>query len=82
MAQTPKTQIEVSLFAMLRKYIDGAASVDVSIEPGRTIADVLEQLGVPADQTRILFLDNRAAKLTDPLQGGEHLAVFPGIAGG
>ena len=75
-------QIEVSLFAMLRKYVDGAASVEVQIEPGWTVADVLKQLGVPADQTRILFVDNRAAKLTDPLSGGEHLAVFPGIAGG
>ncbi len=75
-------QVQVALYAVLRKYIGGAASIEVEIEPGQTIRQVLGQLGVPPDQTRIIFIDARAAGLEDPLQGGEQIGVFPAIAGG
>ena len=75
-------EVKVSLYAMLRQYIDGAPSTEVEIEPGQTIQEVLSQLGVPADQTRIIFVDNRPAGLSDPLQGGEQLGIFPAIGGG
>ena len=67
---------------MLRQYVAGAASREVDVEPGQTIEDSLRRLGVPPDQTRIIFLNNRAARLTDVLNGGERLDVFPGIGGG
>ena len=75
-------QVEVSLYATLRRYIDGAASIGVDVEPGCTIEHVLGQLGIPSDQTRIIFLNNRAARLSDTLQGGEQLGIFPSIGGG
>ena len=75
-------QVQVNLYAILRKYVDGAASVEVEIEPGQTIGQLLEQLGVPTDQTRIVFVDSRAADLSGVLQGGEQVGVFPAIGGG
>ncbi len=75
-------QVKINLYAILRQYVDGAASIDVEIEPGRTIEQVLDQLGVPSEKTRIIFVDNRAAGLNDPLQGGEEVGVFPAIGGG
>ena len=75
-------QVQVNLYAMLRRYVDGATSVDVEIEPGQTIEQVLSQLGVPPGQTRIIFVNSRAAALTDRLQGGEQIGVFPAIGGG
>jgi sulfur carrier protein ThiS len=75
-------QLDVNLYASLRKYVGGAPSVQIEIQPGQTIAQVLGRLGVPTDETRIIFVDNRAAVLTDVLQGGERLAVFPAIGGG
>jgi molybdopterin synthase sulfur carrier subunit len=74
--------VKVNLYATLRKYIGGAPSIQVEIEPGQTIRQVLERLQVPTDKTRIIFVDNRAAELTDALKGGERLAVFPAIGGG
>ena len=74
--------VEVNLYAKLRRYADGATSVDVEIEPGQTIEQMLHGLGVPPDQTRIIFVNNRAANLSHPLQGGEHLGIFPAIGGG
>ena len=75
-------QVEVNLYATLRRYIDGAASIGVDVEPGCSIEQVLDRLGIPIDQTRIIFLNNRAAGLSDTLQGGEQLGIFPGIGGG
>ncbi len=46
------------------------------------VEQVLVQLGVPPDQTRIIFLDNRPADLSSGLQGGEQLNVFPAVGGG
>jgi molybdopterin converting factor small subunit len=74
--------VKVNLYATLRKYVGGAPSVEVEIEPGQTVAEVLARLGVPADQTRIIFINNRAAGLSHVLQGGERLGVFPAIGGG
>ena len=74
--------VEIRLYAVLRQYVAGAASREVDVEPGQTIEDSLRRLGVPPDQTRIIFLNNRAARLTDVLNGGERLDVFPGIGGG
>ncbi len=75
-------RIKLSLYASLRALVGGKPSVELEIEPGQTIGDVLQQLGIPRDQTRIVLVNSRHAALADPLQGGEHVAVFPAIGGG
>ena len=75
-------RVKLKLYATLRGYIGGAASVDVDVTPGQTIRQLLEQLDVPVDQTRIIFVNNRAADLSQTLQGGEQIGVFPAIGGG
>ena len=76
------SQVEVRLYAGLRAHLKGATSVSVEIEPGETIRGVLEKLSVPLGQTRIIFLNHRAADLDQQLVGGEELGVFPAIGGG
>ena len=75
-------RIRINLYATLRAYVAGVPSIDVEVEPGQTIEEVLRQLGVPPDQTRILFVNNRAATLDRRLEGGEQVGVFPAIGGG
>jgi len=75
-------QVRVNLYATLRTYVGGAPSVEVEVEPGETVGGLLERLGVPADQTRILFVNNRAATLSHPLEEGDRVGVFPAIGGG
>ncbi len=75
-------QIKVQLYADLRRYIDGATGIEPEIESGRTIGQVLDQLGVPREQARILFVNHRVAKIEQPLLGGERLDVFSAIGGG
>ena len=75
-------KITVNLFATLRRHIDGAPSVDVEIEPGQTVEQVLRRLDIEPEQARILFVDSRIAKTSQRLQGGETVSVFPAIGGG
>ncbi len=83
---TPKdmtmARVEVKLFAGLREYIDGSHSVEVEIQAGQTIEGVLLGLGVPPKQTRIIFRNNRAATLSDGVEDGDRLGIFPAIGGG
>ncbi len=75
-------RVTVNLYATFRQAIGGKPSVEVDIEPGQSIEQVLEGLGVPIDQTRIVFCNNRYAQLDHKLQGGETLGIFPAIGGG
>ncbi len=75
-------RVKVNLYATLRGFVGGAPSVDVDVEPGQTVEQMLQQLGVPAEKTRILFVNNRAATLSQPLQDGDRVGVFPAIGGG
>jgi molybdopterin converting factor small subunit len=75
-------QVKVNLYATLRSFVGGAPSVEVEIEPGQTVEQMLQKLGVPAEKTRILFVNNRAATLSQPLQEGDQVGVFPAIGGG
>ena len=75
-------RVNVNLYATLRAYVGGAPSVEVEVEPGETVGEILERLGVPPEQTRILFVNNRTAGLAQPLADGDRLGVFPAIGGG
>jgi len=75
-------RVQLNVYATLRSYVGGAPSVEVDVEPGETVGEMLERLGVPTDQTRILFVNNRAATLAQALEDGDRVGVFPAIGGG
>lgn len=75
-------EVQVKLYATFRQYLGGRPSATVAIESGTTVGEVLARLGVPTEQTRLVFVDAKVASLDSPLQGGEQLVVFPAIAGG
>lgn len=74
--------VHVNLYAGFRRKVGGKPSVDMSIEPGQTIGQLLAQLGVPLEETRIIFCNNRLADHTQQLAGGETIGVFPAVGGG
>jgi sulfur-carrier protein len=75
-------KITISVYANLRTYTGGKSSVDVQLPAGTTIRAAIQHLGIPLDQTRIIFVDHRAAGLDDVLQGGERIDLFSAIGGG
>ncbi|MEA1950228.1 MAG: MoaD/ThiS family protein [Planctomycetota bacterium] len=79
---TSPSKVNLRVFATFRQYVDGAESVEVEIVAGDTVADVLDRLGIPVDEARIIFVDGRKSGLTQELSGGETVSVFPAIGGG
>lgn len=74
--------VTANVYATFRKHIGGKPSIEVSIETGQSIEQLLEQLSIPVEETRILFCNNRIVNRTHALQGGDTVGIFPAIGGG
>ena len=77
-------KIELRLYASLSVYMPetNRATVIVDIDQGTRIQELLEQLKVPADSVKIIFLNGVHAKGNEILKEGDRIGVFPPIAGG
>lgn len=75
------THITIKLFATLSKYTPDAAET-YPVKPGTTIRNLLQQLGVPEDEVKLIFIDGKKGNLTRTLQGGERVGIFPPVGGG
>ena len=47
-----------------------------------SIRDLLEQLELPPEKARLIFINGIKADLTAILQGGERVGIFPPVGGG
>ena len=78
-------QIEVRLFATLRRCIPEIKEkgwVMAEIAEGATIADLMEKLAIPADETKVVMRNFRQADLQDTLSDGDRVAFIPAVGGG
>jgi molybdopterin synthase sulfur carrier subunit len=73
--------ITIKLFASLKRFLP-ASSESYLIEPGITIKKLLEELCVPKDEVKIIFIDGVKHDLGSILKGGERLGIFPAVGGG
>jgi molybdopterin synthase sulfur carrier subunit len=78
--------IEVRLFAQLRKYLPRGSrqgSTRVDMPDGATISDALAALGIPAGAAHMTLVNgSHEANLRQQLKDGCTLSVFPPMAGG
>jgi sulfur-carrier protein len=78
-------QIEVRLFATLRRYkpeIKETGWIMTEVTDGASIADLMETLGIPEDETKVIMRNFRQADLKDPLSDGDRVAFIPAVGGG
>jgi molybdopterin converting factor small subunit len=76
-----KAHIKIKLFATLKKFTPDSAD-HYPIEPGTSLSNLLEQLGIPIDEVKLIFVNGTKADLTSILQGGERVGIFPPVGGG
>ena len=74
--------VTVNLYASFREHTGGRPSVTVSFESEISIEQLLSQLGVPIEQVRIIFCNNRLVDTSHTVSGGESIGVFPAVGGG
>jgi hypothetical protein len=73
--------INIYLYGKLRDFgpdtaVDSDCSVQMAVQPGDTIADVLRRIGIAPDQIVHLFLNHQYSALTRQVHDGDRLGVF------
>jgi molybdopterin converting factor small subunit len=76
-----KSQIQIKLFATLHEF-EPPSSDNYSIDQGITVCELLEQLDLPPEKARLVFINGIKADLTATLKGGERVGIFPPVGGG
>ena len=76
-----ESHIQVKLFASLQKFMPASAE-NYAIEAGITVGALIQQLDIPQDMIKLVFIDNVHAELTSILKGGERVGIFPPVGGG
>ena len=77
-------QVELRLFGDLRKYQDTPLDIgyNMHVKEGTSILEIINQLGVPVIDTKIILVNGRHKELDYVLCHGDRLAIFPAVAGG
>jgi sulfur carrier protein ThiS len=78
-------RIEVAVFATLRRYMPELGlgeTKTLEVEPGTTMADIVEMLGLPKDEVQIVVRNHRHANLSDAVIEGDRIVFVPAIGGG
>lgn len=75
----------VKLFATLRQYKPGLGigeAFPVELQAGATVTDLVQCLGLPEDQVKLVFVNALSAELDRPLANGDEVGIFPPVGGG
>jgi len=79
-------KVELKLYASLGKYMPKVLlekkHAYLEIGEGTTIKALLEDLKVPIETVKLIFLNGIHAKNNEVLKDGDRLGVFPPVAGG
>jgi len=74
--------IEIKLFASLKKYLPADSEYRYPVEPGTPLSALLDQLRIPEDEIKLIFVNGVKKDASVLLHGGERVGVFPPIGGG
>ena len=78
-------KIELYFYASLARYMpdaSGERSCVMEIKQGITVGELLDDLNVPDDAIKLIFLNGLHAKGDEILKDGDRVGVFPPVAGG
>ena len=75
------SHIQIKLFASLQEFTP-PSSDEYPIDTGLSIQSLLEQLNIPPEKAKLIFVNGVKADLTQSLSGGERVGIFPPVGGG
>ena len=76
-----ESHIQIKLFANLQPFMPPSGE-KYRISPGISIRSLLEQLNLPEEKAKLIFIDGIKANLSSTLNGGERVGIFPPVGGG
>ncbi len=77
--------VHVKLFATLRRYSPGlkmGQALPVELPDGATVDYLIRQLGLPAEEVKMVFVNGLVRQRDHPLADGDELGIFPPVGGG
>ncbi len=77
--------VQVKLFATLRRQfpdLDIGEAMAVEVPEGTTVGELLQELELPAEQVKVVFVNNTIRKEDYELKDGDEVGVFPPVGGG
>ena len=66
----------------LRRYVEGAAALDLEGWAGRPVRDLLAHLGIPSEIVGAVLVDGRLVAKGDPLPEEGEVKLIPLLGGG
>jgi len=85
MPEQGRIQVEVRLYALLRRYrpdLRPGQAFRLSLPEGATVKELEEQLGIPLDQVKTVFVNGISRPPEHVLSDGDRVGIFPPVAGG
>jgi molybdopterin synthase sulfur carrier subunit len=77
--------VQAKLFATLRKYRPGlklGEAVSVELPDGATLEHLIQELGLPENEVKVIFVNGIAHDQAHSLANGDEVALFPPVGGG
>jgi molybdopterin converting factor small subunit len=77
--------VTVKLYATLRHYGRGGqagAPFEIELPTEATVEELIKQLNIPMEETRITFVNGIIQELGCRLKDGDEVGMFPPIGGG
>ncbi len=78
-------QITINLFASLMHYKPDGIGTDswmLESEEGKTVSEMLQEIGVPLEEVSLIFINGVHGKMESVLKDMDRLGVFPPVGGG
>lgn len=72
--------VQLTLVGLLRKYVP--AESPLTVEPGRTVTEVITDLGLDPDLVAIVMVNGRQEFKSYRLQDGDSVKLVPMVGGG
>lgn len=73
-------KIQVSCFATLSRYAPPEGYLEA--EKGDTPAKILDRLGIPREEVKIVFVNGQNSGMDVVLKENDRVGIFPAIGGG
>jgi len=77
--------VYVRLYATLRRLWPGLGlgeALPLELGEGATVGQLIRQLELPADEVKIVFVNNLIRDWDHVLESGDELGIFPPVGGG
>ncbi len=77
--------VEARVYATLRQFLPPGVTgdqVSLDVAPGSTVASLVAQLGIPAAEVKVVFVNHRAVPADRLLEEADRVGIFPLVAGG